>query len=154
MLSIEKKKNSGIQIELGGCVTPTQFPKEKIMEYKLTNCVIKQLSDNIFEIIPNKNIIVDRIYLEECWKFYDEQIKKPFRLLINLKNQHSCSFEGSRDTGTHLLIQKTAFLCNEDDDHTKTHLDSIMLTKRITKFFWRNHTFTDKNEAIKWLSDI
>ncbi len=124
------------------------------MKYELSRAVIEQVSDNIFEITPNKDIVVDKNYLDECWKFYDEQQKTPFGLLINLKNQHLCSFEGSRDTGRHPLIQKTAFLCGEDDYHSKKHVALIQLVKEITGDFCENEIFTDRDEAIKWLSDV
>ena len=123
------------------------------MKHQLSKAVIEQLSSNIIEIIPNKGIVVDKNYLDECWKFYDEQREKPFGLLINLKNQHSCSFEGSRDTGAHPLIQKTAFLCKEDD-YSKKHLDLILQVKEMVGHFWNHEIFYDREKAIEWLSDV
>ena len=124
------------------------------MKHQLSKAVIEQLSSNIIEIIPNKGIIVDKNYLDECWNFYDEQQKKPFGLLINCENQHSCSFEGSQDTGRHSLIKKTAFLYKEDDDYSKNHLDLILQVKEITRHFWTYQIFTDREEALEWLSNI
>ena len=124
------------------------------MKYQLSKAVIEQLSSNILEITPMEGIVVDKNYLDECWKFYDEQREKPFGLLINLKNQHSCSFEGSRDTGTHPLIKKTAFLCKKDDFRSKKHLSLLMQVKEMTGHFWNPKIFSDRNEAIEWLSKI
>jgi hypothetical protein len=124
------------------------------MKYQLSKAVIEQLSSNILEIIPNKGIIVDKNYLDECWNFYDEQQKEPFGLLINLKNQHSCSFEGSQYTGRHPLIKKTAFLRKEDDDYSKKHLNKILQVKEMVGHFWNHEIFYDRKKAIEWLSDV
>jgi hypothetical protein len=72
-----------------------------LVKHQLTNCMIKQLSKNVFEIIPKEGIVVDKECVGECWKLWDSTREEPFGLLINCKNHFSWSFEGSRDMAKH-----------------------------------------------------
>ena len=124
------------------------------MKYQLSNCMIKQLSKNVFEIIPKEGIVVDKECVGECWKLWDDKREEPFGLLINCKNHFSQSFEGSRDMAKHPLIQKTVFLCAEEDDHSKKQLSLLLQIKEMSGHYWSHKIFTDRIQALKWLSDI
>ncbi len=124
------------------------------MKYELSKCVVEQLSENIFQVTPHEGIVVDKNYLDEIWKLWDDLRDKQFGVLINCKNQFSRSFEGARDTGKHHLNQKVAFLCKEDDYHTKKHWALTKQIKKMTAGNIHHQFFTDRDEAIKWLSDI
>jgi hypothetical protein len=115
--------------------------------------MIKQLSKNVFEIIPKEGIVVDKECVGECWKLWDSTREEPFGLLINCKNHFSWSFEGSRDMAKHPLIQKTVSLCNEDDDHTKNQLGLMLQIREMSGHYWSHKIFTDRIQALKWLSD-
>ncbi len=124
------------------------------MKYKLTNCDIEQLSENVFEASPKEGIVIDRICLDECATIWNEKRDNPFGLLINCKNSFSFSFEGARDAGQHPLQQKTAFLCNDNADKLEMKLRWTQQVKEMSGIFCNLRAFADREEAIKWLSDI
>ncbi len=124
------------------------------MKYQLSKCVVEQISDNIFELIPDKGVVADKNYLDECWNLWDDLRDKPFGLLINLKNPYIRSFEGSRDMGKHPLTEKIAFFCSEDDHRSKNQLKLTEQIKISTGHLWNYQFFSDRDKAIEWLSDI
>jgi hypothetical protein len=123
------------------------------MKYQLSNCEIKQLSENVFEATPKKGIVVDKNCAEQCYKLWNDIRNKPFGLLVNCRNLFSRSFEGARDMGKHPLQQQTALLIKEDDYHHSTQLRLALQIKEMSGYLWNHKVFTDKAEAIEWLSD-
>ena len=124
------------------------------MKHQLSYCEVEQLSDNIFEKTPKEGVVVDKNCLDECWSFWNNLTKKPFGLLVNWKNQFSFSFEGSRDIGKYSLIQKTAILINESDHHSKKQLSLALQVKKMNGHYYNHKVFTDREEAINWLSCV
>jgi len=122
------------------------------MKHQLPYCEIEQLSENVFEITPKEGTIVDRNNLDDLHCFWNKLRSKPFGLLVNCENQFSRSFEGSRDMGKHPLTKKIAFLCSEDDRHSKRQLDLTQQIKKMDGHFWNHKVFSDRNEAIEWLT--
>jgi hypothetical protein len=122
------------------------------MKYQLSYAEIEQLSENIFEKIPKKEVVVDRNCLEESWDLWNKLRDEPFRLLINCKNRHRFSYEGSRDLGKHSLLQKTAILCDDEDYESKRQLQLTLQIKKMSAHFWNHKVFTDREEAINWLT--
>ncbi len=124
------------------------------MKYQLSNCQIEQLAENIFEVTPRKGIVIDRKCVDECETLWNKIRDKPFGLLVNCENSFSLSFEGSRDAGQHPFQQKTAILCNDYVDGSEKKLKLTRQIKIMSGFFCDHQVFTDRDEAIKWLSDI
>ncbi len=122
------------------------------MKYKLTNCEIKQLSDNIFEATPREGIVVDKNCVEECGELWNYLRDKPFGLLINCQNQYRHSYSGSREMGKHPLQKKTAILCNNAEQEVE--MKTIIEIKKLTENSFNHNFFSDRDKAIKWLSDI
>ena len=124
------------------------------MKHQLSNCEIEQFSDNIYEATPKEGIVVDQKCLREWWNFYDEQREKPFGLLINSTNIFSFSREGARDMGQHPLQRKTAIFCDKSDYDSRKYFRLVLQMKEISSHSMNHKLFYDREEAIKWLSDI
>ena len=124
------------------------------MKYQLSYGEIEQLADNIFEITPKKGIIVYKNIIDEGRDFWNNLRDNPFGLLINCKNKFSRSFEGSRDMGKYPLQQKTAFLFGKDDTESTKQLETTLEIKQMSGVFFYHKVFSDRDEAVKWLSDI
>ena len=124
------------------------------MKYQLSNCEIEQLSDSIFEATPKENIVVDQKCLDECWKHWDDSQKEPFGLLINCKNCFSFSFEGAKGIGEHPFQQKTAILCDKNDFESRKYFRLVLQIKEMSSHSMNHKLFYDREEAIKWLSDV
>ena len=122
------------------------------MKHHLSFCNIEQLSHNVFETVAKKNTVIDKNCANESWIFWHHLRDKPFGLLVNCQNLYSHSFEGSREIGKHPLQQKTAILLNNNE--LKTELETTIEIKQSTGDDTPHQFFTDRNEAIKWLSDI
>ncbi len=123
------------------------------MKYQLSNCEIEQLSDNVFETTPKEGIVVDKKCASECHDLWDDIRDKPFGLLINCKNSFSLSLDGCLDIGKHPLQQKTAIFCGS--------ISELEMKGRTTSQIkeaghsWNDYKmFSDRDEAIKWFSDI
>lgn len=123
------------------------------MKYQLSFCEIEQLSENVFETIAKEGIVLDKNCADEAWNFWNELRDKAFVLLVNCKNKYRHSFRGSREIGRHPLQQKTAILLNnaELEIEMKTVIE---IKKLMEENYTQNQFFTDREEAIKWLSDI
>ncbi len=124
------------------------------MKHQLSFCEIKQLSDNIFEAIPREDIVINKKCIDEYLILVDELRDEPFGLLINCKYPHSRSFKGSRDIGKHPLEQKTAIFYSNGDYGTAIRLNVTRQIKQMTGHSWNHKVFSDRDEAIRWLSDI
>ena len=124
------------------------------MKYKLSFSEIEQLSENIFEVVVKEGIVIDKNFTDEAWNFWDQLRDKPFGLLVNCKNKYSRSFEGALEIGKRHLQQKTAYLYNNDDHHSKEQLETTLKIIKLTNPSGNHEIFTDREEAIKWLSDI
>jgi len=122
------------------------------MKYQLSFCEINQLFENVFETIPIEGSVINRNCVDECWSFWNKLRKKPFGLLVNCKNEFSFSPEGSLLIWKNPLQRKTAILLNnaEQGNEIKNAIES----KKIAGNYIYHQFFTDKKEAIKWLSDI
>lgn len=59
------------------------------MKHKLSFCEIEQLSEDIYEVTVNKGVVIDEKCAAEARIFWHELRKKPYRLLVNNKNQFS-----------------------------------------------------------------
>jgi len=93
------------------------------MKYQLSFCEIEQLSDDIFEVTINAGVTIDEKCAEEARTFWHELRTKPYRLLVNNKNQFSYSFMGAHTIGEHPLEQKTAVLV--DDPISKVQMSMV-----------------------------
>ena len=120
------------------------------MEYSLSFCNIYQIKKDIFETIDKKNAIIDRECAEESWNFWNELRKEPFALLVNCKHSFSLSFEGAQHIGKHPLQKKTAYLIQ--DTNQKKKIGLAMEIKNNMGHFYDYKIFSDREEAIKWLS--
>jgi hypothetical protein len=124
------------------------------MKYQLSNCEIEQLSDSIFEATPKEGIVVDKKCVDECWKHWDDTQQEQFGLLINCKHAFSFSFEGARDIYNHPLQQKTAIFVDKKDYESQENITFILRVKETSGLFLNCEIFTDRDEAIEWLSDV
>jgi len=123
------------------------------MKYQLSYCDIERLSDNILEVTPKKGIVVNQNTLNEYWALLDEIQNKPFGLLINRKNTYFRSFVGSMEIGKHPLQKRTAILYSNNKE-LERQLRKTQEIKKMSGHHWIHKVFTDRDEAIKWLSDI
>ena len=122
------------------------------MKYHLSFCDIEQLSHNVFETIAKNGIVLDKDCANESWIFWQHLRDKPFGLLVNCQNSYSHSFEGSRQIGRHPLQQKTAILLN--NDALEAEMKTVIEIKKMTENYTQHQIFSDRDEAIKWLSDV
>jgi len=122
------------------------------MKYQLSFCEIEQISDNVFEITHNEGTIINKECADESWNFWDKLRDKPFGFLINCNNTYKYSFEGSQVIGKHPFRLKTAMFCN--DDKKLTEMKTAVELKKMMENSTNHRFFTDKAEAINWLSDI
>lgn len=122
------------------------------MKHHLSFCIIEQLSHNVFETIAIKNAVINKNCADESWIFWHHLRDKPFGLLVNCQNPYSHSFEGSREIGKHPFQQKTAILMN--NNKLILEMKTTMEIKKSTGDGSPHQFFSDRNEAIKWLSDI
>ncbi len=122
------------------------------MKYQLSFCNIEQLSENVFETIAQENIVLDKKCADESWNFWSNLREKPFGLLVNCKIPFRYSFEGSRDISKHPLQLKTAILII--NSQLETEMKASMEIKKSTGDDTPHQFFSNRNEAIKWLSDI
>jgi hypothetical protein len=122
------------------------------MKYRLSFCEIEQLSVNIFETTPKEGIVLDRKCVDEVWNHWDKIRDKPFGLLVNYKNSYTHSVEGSRYVGKHPLQRKTAILCTKPE--LKKEIQKAIKIKKMDGNYIYHQVFSDRDEAIKWLSDI
>jgi len=124
------------------------------MKYQLSFCEIEQLSDNVFETVVKEGIVLDKNCSDEVCNFWNNLRDKPFGLLVNCKNKYSRSFEGSLEVGKHPLQQKTTYFCNADDRYSKEQLKTTLQIIKMTKHSANHKIFSDRDNAINWLSDI
>ena len=122
------------------------------MKHQLSFCEIEQLSSNVFEIISKNGIIFDENCTNEISIFWHYSRNKPFGLLINCQNQNSRPFEASREIGKHPLQQKTAILLNYADLENKMEISAEI--KKLIEDYTQHQFFSDRDKAIKWLSDV
>jgi hypothetical protein len=122
------------------------------MRHHLSFCDIEQLSDNVFETIAKNGITLDKKCADENWIFWQHVRDKPFGLLINCKIAFHYSFEGAREIGKHPLQQKTAILLNNDE--LDTEMKMAIDIKNSTGDDTLHQFFSNRNEAIEWLSEI
>lgn len=122
------------------------------MKYRLSFCEIEQLSDNVFETIPKEGIVLDKKCVDEVWNHWDKIRENPFGLLVNYKNTYTHSYEGARYVGKHPLQRKTAILCTNHE--LKEEIQKVIKIKKMEGSYIYHQVFSDRNEALKWLSDI
>ena len=122
------------------------------MKHYLSYCEIEQLSDNVFEVIVKKGIVIDKKCIEEGWNFWTNLRDKPFGLLVNSKNTYTHSFVGSQYVGKHPLQRKTAILCNNPE--LLLEIERVIEVKKMVGNYIYHRVFTNREEAIEWLSDI
>ncbi len=122
------------------------------MKYQLSFCEIEQLSENVFEIIAKEGIAIDKNSTDESWNFWNDLRENPFGLLVNCINPYMISFEGSKEIGKHHFQQKTAILCSNDTQIAQ--MKAVVEIKKFIGLYPHHLFFTDRDEAIRWLSDI
>jgi hypothetical protein len=122
------------------------------MKHHLSFCDIEQLSHNVFETTAKNGITLDKKCADESWIFWQHVRDKPFGLLINCKIAFHYSFEGAREIGKHPLQQKTAILLNNDE--LDTEMKMTIDIKNSTGDDTPRQFFSNRNEAIEWLSEI
>ena len=127
-------------------------PTTAYMKYQLSFCEIEQLSDNVFETTPKKGIVLDKKCVDEVWSHWDKIRDKPFGLLVNYKNTYTHSPEGARYVGKHPLQRKTAILCT--DPELIKEIQKVVKIKKMHGSYIYHQVFSDRDEALKWLSNI
>ncbi len=123
-------------------------------KHQLSFCEIEQLSENVFELIPKKGITVDKNVIDEAKDFWNKLRDRPFGLLINCKNQFTRLFVGSLDMGKTPIQPKTALVFAKKDARSAQQLKTTLEIKATTGHFFHHKVFTDREEALEWLSDI
>ena len=122
------------------------------MNHQLSCCEIEQLSENVFEKIPKPDIVIDRNCANESWIFWHHLRKAPFGLLVNFDDPYYHTSLGSREILTHPLQQKTAILLNNAE--LETEFKKIVKKKEVAGDYTHYKIFTDRDNAIDWLSAI
>lgn len=119
------------------------------MTYRLSFCEIEQLSDSMFEVTINEDVVIDAQCAEEARLFWHNLRKEPYALLVNNTNRFSYSFMGAQKIGAHPLERKTAVLI--DNDISKDQMSVVMDLKKMTGNAGNRKVFQNRDEAIKWL---
>lgn len=84
------------------------------MQCRLSYATVNMLSENIAEVIVNKDVVISLEMVEEFEVFVESHFSAPFGLLVNKLNNYNYSFEALTCMSSNPLLVGTAVINYED----------------------------------------
>jgi hypothetical protein len=121
------------------------MPQEWMFEF----AAVRRLSDNIFEVIPQAGVQVDRHVIDAVHHFFDEHSQPFTGILVTMQHSYSYTFEGISEITKHPHFSCIARLAG--DESKRLFADYMAELERdlgrCSKSFLR------KEAALHWLAE-
>lgn len=99
------------------------------MRCSLSYATIKMLSENIAEVIVNKDVVISLEMVEEFDTFVENTFSAPFGLIVNKINNYNYSFEALSCMASNPLLVGTAVV--NYDDVSKDPINQVKAIRAI-----------------------
>lgn len=121
------------------------------MKNKLSFCTINILSDDIAEVVINKDVEISMEMVEEYEAFFTEAFTEDFGLLINKVHPYSFAFEAKLSIGSHANLKAIAVV--DYTEKSKEITEDIAKVREID--CWNLRTFSGPDlgwqQGLDWL---
>ena len=121
-------------------------------KYRLSFCKLIKHSNSLLEVVIDKGVVLVPEHASEVNNILNSIFKKPYGVLVDVRNDYSFTFEGGTSIGNSELEKRVAILIHRKRTETAArcsiHMQNVSFPEKELKIFY------DRESAIKWLEEI